>query len=941
MEKNFRNFIQQIISLLFVFIIIFSSITTFLIIKNIAHPIFYKFEQQKIENIASTILLELENKIKTAESLSISEAGIYKALEKKNHIFKKVIPGLLNLSGYENIIAGGGVWPEPYTFNKNRFYRGFFWGRNEKGILIYYKNYNNPSGKGYFHEEWYVPAKYLIDSKTYWSRLYTDPYSKQPMVTCTAPIKEKNKFLGVATVDLKLEGLEKLFSFYANKLQGYIFVLDRENHILYFPDKTIIFKEKRKSQNFTKLQDLAKKYKEFELIEKKINKIDNELIFIAKKKSKFFSQIVDNISNQSYQITKNEAILIATSIINPLKSNYSSKLENFIIKNDLILKEPAICSLFYMPKTYWKIGIVIPQKLLSAMVSNISWDIIVWLIFSQIIILLLGFFLIKHYLLSPLKKITLQLAQSKDKNNPLIEYKKNDELGKLVYFFNKRTEELKERENYIRALFEQSPVSIQIFDKDGTAIDANKAWEKLWGLKKEDFNGRYNIFRDKIFKNSKEFEYIKEVFKGKPLIIKNFEYKLKTVTKRGRDRILNVIMFPILDRNSNVERVVIMQEDITDKVKIEESLKKVGQLEALGELSAGIAHDFNNILTGISLNLEMLEIILSDDQKALNYINKIKKSIESAKGLINKIKMLSSQEKYKFSIFNFENILKESIDIIKTAIPSNIELNHIIEGNNFWIECDKNSIIQLLINLIINARDAIILAKREKGIIEIILKKENNFMVLSISDNGMGIPEEIKDKIFEPFFTTKQKDGQRGTGLGLSIVYNTVKMHNGEIEVKSKEGEGTTFLIKFPLISDKEIKKEEEKDIEIELTKNLYNKTVLLVEDEENIREVEGEMLKYLNFNIISATNGKEALEIIKSGKKIDIILIDWYMPVMNGEEAILKIKEINDNIPIFVVSGAISKKIEEFKRKNIILDIINKPFNKKEVIEKLNKYFA
>ena len=166
-------------------------------------------------------------------------------------------------------------------------------------------------------------------------------------------------------------------------------------------------------------------------------------------------------------------------------------------------------------------------------------------------------------------------------------------------------------------------------------------------------------------------------------------------------------------------------------------------------------------------------------------------------------------------------------------------------------------------------------------------------------------------------------------------------MHNGEIEVKSKEGEGTTFLIKFPLISDKEIKKEEEKDIEIELTKNLYNKTVLLVEDEENIREVEGEMLKYLNFNVISATNGKEALEIVKSGKKIDIILIDWYMPVMNGEEAILKIKEINDNIPIFVVSGAISKKIEEFKRKNIILDIINKPFNKKEVIEKLNKYFA
>jgi PAS domain S-box-containing protein len=537
-----------------------------------------------------------------------------------------------------------------------------------------------------------------------------------------------------------------------------------------------------------------------------------------------------------------------------------------------------------------------------------------------------------------LKKITLELLNPHDKEDFYINYSSNNELGRLVYYFNKRTRELKESEAYSKAIFEQSPVPIQIFDKKGIAIDANKAWENMWGMDKRDFNGKYNIFRDKIFKNSKEFKYIHDVFNGKPYIIKKFEYKLKTVANIGRDRILNVIMFPIKDTNSNIVRVVVIQEDITDKVKMEESIQRIGQLEALGELSAGVAHDFNNILTGMVLNLEMLEIKLKGNREAIRFINKIKISMDSAKNLIHKIRMVSRREEHKMFPCKLNEILKESLDIIKPAISSNIDLKVHILGNHFWIECDKNSINQLIMNLIINARDAIKTAERSNGLIEITLKEENNFIILKVSDNGIGIPEEIKERIFEPFFSTKQKTEHRGTGLGLSIVFNIVIMHKGEIAVKSEVGKGTTFTVKFYLL-DYQIDDRKEDKKNIRLNKSLYNKTVLLVEDEDNVSEAESEILKYLGFKVVNAKNGKEAVDIVKSSEKIDIVLIDWDMPIMNGEKAILDIRKINQTIPIFIVSGAISERMEKFKNSGLITEIINKPFKKDEIIEKFNFY--
>ncbi len=940
MEKTFKNYFQKFISTIFLAIIIVTFLVAFFTIKKIAYPILLKKEQENILNIGKSIVLELENKIKNAETLSLDLASIYKVLDKKNSIFMKVIPNILNLPGYENIIAGGGIWPEPYTFDKKSLYRSFFWGRDKNGALKYYNDYNNPNSNGYFHEEWYVPLKYLNASKVYWSRSYIDPYSKQPMVTCSSPIKKGKVFLGVATVDLKLDGLEKLFSYYGKEIQGYIFVVDRENNFLYFPENKLIQEKNSNSKKYINLSDFVKKFNQFTNVEKKIEFINKTFIDISKKQNKNFNKIAANIAKNSYQISIKQAQLITAILNEPLKNTNIKKflLKNLTvkIKDDIIFNTNTTCTIFLMPETYWKIGVVVPDKLIIALTNQITGKIIFYLVISLITILLIGYYIIKQRLIIPLRKITSQLSDTINEKKIFVDYKSNDELGKLVYYLNMRTKKLFESEAYIKSIFSQSPIAIQIFDKNGIAIDANKAWEKLWLVKKEDFNGKYNIFKDKILKKTGEFKNFQEVFKGKTVIIKNFYYKLKTYSKLGRDRILNIVMFPIKDNNSNIVRVVIMQEDITDKVKMQESIQKISQLEALGELSAGIAHDFNNILTSISLNLEMLEIKIKPDKNLTKFFEKIKKAIDSAKNLINKIKMTSRDKKIKMSPCCINDIIKETISIVKPTISKNIKIEINIMEENLWIAGDKYNLHQLIMNLILNARDAINSAKREEGLIKVALSRINNFAVLTISDNGTGISNEIKDKIFEPFFTTKQKSENRGTGLGLSIAYNIVLMHKGEITLDSIESEGTRFIIKLPLI-DYNGKKVKNDNQEIKIKNELLNKKVLLVEDEEDIRLVEKEILQILGFEVLEAENGKEAIEIFKKEDNIDVVLIDWNMPVIDGKDCILSIRKISKDVPIIVISGAISKEIENFQSKKLINGTINKPFTKEDIIKKLN----
>jgi PAS domain S-box-containing protein len=935
-SPKFKSSIKYFISCGFIVIVLSVSLLSYLIINKIVFPIFLEKEKNQVESVGNSIVLELRNKIKNAETLALSISNLYNFLEKKDNVFMTTIPAMLNIKGYENIIAGGGVWPEPYTFNPKKKLNSFFFGRDNNGNLKFYDDYNSPIGKGYLREEWYVPVKFVDNTKVYWSRSYIDPYSKQPMVTCSAPIKKNGTFSGVATVDLKLEGLKKIFNYYGKKVKGYIFVVDRDNNFLYFPDESKIMTRKDTRKKYINASLLSEKYREFTPIYNSLKKSDEKIISLAKKYNISFDKITEKLSKLSYDIDKKQAKIITAVLTNPFQfdSHLSTKLASLTLKKDLIFNEPSTCTIFYMPRTYWKIGVIVPEKQVFLLVHNIIFKVIVYLILGLVLILLIGYRFLSKILLTPLEEITNDLE-----NRDNIDYKSNNELGKLAYYFNKRSNELKESEEYAKAIFEQSPIPIIIFDKDGIMTDNNLAWEKFWKVDPSKSIGKYNIFKDKILKNSGEFNTIKDVFKGKSCIITNLRYTVSITGKKGEDKILNVIMFPIKNSFNEILRVVAMQQDLTEKIKIEEELKRIGKLESLGHLSAGIAHDFNNILTSISLNLEMLEMkITVKDEKTAKFINNIKISLESASKLINKIKMVSRKETFNMATVNLKNIVEEAVNIVKPALKFETEIKTIYHGYDFFIKGDKNSLIQLIMNLLINAKDAIEEGGVVSGIIEISLKNEKNSIIMEIRDNGSGIPEATIDKIFEPFFTTKHKDANRGTGLGLSIVYNIVKSHNGIINVKSSIGKETVFTIKFPKTENIALE-QKEKTKNINLKKQLLNKTVLLIEDEENIIDIEALFLESLGLKVIKALNGEEAVKILqKENLKIDLVFVDWEMPVMNGEKTIEKIKEINANLPIFIVSGAINEKISDMKIKGAVVNIIKKPFNKDKIIEKLNQ---
>ena len=185
--------------------------------------------------IGESIVLKLNERLSAAESLTIALANIGLILPKDESLYRRAIHNLLDNAGMNELIAGGGIWPEPNQFDINTERRSFFWGRNASGSLVFFDAYNHPEGKGYHQEEWYVPGRYMEKSQVYWSKSYMDPHSHEPMVTCMVPMKDDNGFYGVATIDLKLTGLSEFMAEQAKPTGGYALAVDRNNRLLSSP----------------------------------------------------------------------------------------------------------------------------------------------------------------------------------------------------------------------------------------------------------------------------------------------------------------------------------------------------------------------------------------------------------------------------------------------------------------------------------------------------------------------------------------------------------------------------------------------------------------------------------------------------------------------------------------------------------------------------------
>jgi len=326
--------------------------------------------QQTGENATAT----LEGRSKEVAALTRSLAEIAVQLPNSEDLFHRIVPKILDFNG-DHAIAGGGIWPEPYVFDSDRERRSFFWGRNDNGELEYYDDYNTEAS-GYHREEWYVVARYLKPGQCFWSRVYVDPYSNQPMVTCTVAIHKNGKFWGAATIDLKLEGLQSFMDSLQSEIGGYMLLVDRDNRIITIPQNDLREEDNKRTPLHPTLKrldifEVSERHPEFAPVRDALNLTNRRIIAQASRWIDRRQTILDGLNQIRTPIGPDEANLIAAAIVDPMEVgfNRSQLLRRFDIEKDWLFGQPSTAYIFGVPNTYWKLVVVKP---ISEVLSNYS-----------------------------------------------------------------------------------------------------------------------------------------------------------------------------------------------------------------------------------------------------------------------------------------------------------------------------------------------------------------------------------------------------------------------------------------------------------------------------------------------------------------------------------------------------------------------------------------
>ncbi|HEX7575845.1 MAG TPA: ATP-binding protein, partial [Candidatus Methanoperedens sp.] len=378
---------------------------------------------------------------------------------------------------------------------------------------------------------------------------------------------------------------------------------------------------------------------------------------------------------------------------------------------------------------------------------------------------------------------------------------------------------------------------------------------------------------------------------------------------------------------------------ITEKKKLESQLLRAQRMESVGILASGIAHDINNVLTPIMLSQELLQEKLTDDESQ-RLLNTIERSTQRGANLMKQVMSFSKGAEGERNFLQVAHIVSEIREMAKETFSRSIEIRTDIPKNLWAISGDATQLHQVIMNLCVNARDAmsdggILRISAENLFIDQNYARMNSeakigpYIVITVSDTGTGIPPEVMDRIFEPFFTTK-KHG-KGTGLGLSTVLGIVKSHGGFISVYSEVGKGTAFKIYLPAITTPETLKEEEKQLELPAG---HGESILVVDDEDPIREVTKKTLETHGYRVITANDGKEAVRLyLKYREKIKLVLMDLMMPIMDGSTSIRELHKISPELKIIAVSGLTEKDIIANVYETYIHAFLSKPYTTEKLL--------
>ncbi len=505
-------------------------------------------------------------------------------------------------------------------------------------------------------------------------------------------------------------------------------------------------------------------------------------------------------------------------------------------------------------------------------------------------------------------------------------------------------ENLKKSEYKYKHLFNNTNDAILLLDMDqGKVLDFNETAAGFYGYSRLEMK-RLSIFEIEKDLNKKQFKkYIKELENEGSI-----SHTTRHQTRDGEVHHVNNLCTLLELENQKIIQCVV--RDISDliheqqeKTELHEMLMQSQKLEAVGRLAGGIAHDFNNLLTVISGVTELMLLEAKRDP-IKKWAIEIKKAAHSAAALTQQLLAFSRKQIIAPKIVDINEIIENSRKLFHRIIGEDIEFEFDLAEELGKIKIDVNQFEQILVNLIVNARDAI----EKNGEITVITynrqmkadtkcsncgeKMEGEYVVFELKDNGHGMDEEVMNKIFEPFFTTKEM--ARGTGLGLPTVHGIVHQHGGHIQIESTEDAGTTVKIYFPEVDAAD---ETISDLEDE-TRKTGSELILVVEDQEMVRKITSEILKSSGYRVLLAEDGERAIEQYTScEERIDLLITDVVLPGMNGREVYEKLSSLKkDDLPVLYMSGYPQNHIAKH---NVLSDdthFIQKPFKAIDLLAKV-----
>jgi PAS domain S-box-containing protein len=456
------------------------------------------------------------------------------------------------------------------------------------------------------------------------------------------------------------------------------------------------------------------------------------------------------------------------------------------------------------------------------------------------------------------------------------------------------------------ALLDQAQDAILVRDLKHNILFWNKGAERIYGWTAAEATGK-NI-TDIYIKEST----LSQLQEAQDAVLEHGEWSGEVRQKRrdGSEIIVSSRWTLVRDENQQATAILVINTDVTEKKKMEAQFLRAQRMESIGTLAGGIAHDLNNVLSPILMSIDMLNL-KTKDPDSKKWLQVLRSNAERGSSMVRQVLSFARGVEGERVALQPKHLVKEIVKILRETLPKSIEISFQIPNDLWMISADATQMHQVLMNLCVNARDAMpeggaIFIKAENSFVDEnyarmhIEAKAGRFVVVTVSDTGPGMTPEVQGRIFEPFFTTKEMS--KGTGLGLSTALTIVKSHGGFINVYSEPHKGSQFTLYIPALEAPGI--DEDRQVQTALPTG-RGELILVVDDESSIREITRGTLETFGYRVLTAADGTEALAIYADKKHdIAVVLTDMVMPFMDGPATIRALLRMNPSVKIIAASG-------------------------------------